>query len=157
MNIDSTREYCMSLPHATENVQWGADLCFKIAGKLFAVMALEPSDHLLSFKCTPEKFVELQEKDGIVPAPYMARAQWVSLQRWEVLRDDELRELLRTSHQLVFGKLTRKQQEMLQAGKKVIATRPKQKKKTAAILKKAIQNKAPKKKTAAASKKRARR
>jgi predicted DNA-binding protein (MmcQ/YjbR family) len=116
MNTELTREHCMSLPHATENVQWGADLCFKIGGKMFAVMALEPSDHLLSFKCTPESFVELQEIEGIVPAPYMARAQWVSLQRWSALRDEELRDLLRTAYELVFAKLTKKAQQELRSG-----------------------------------------
>src|SRR3954447_11730068 len=116
MNTELTREHCMSLPHATENIQWGADLCFKIGGKMFAVMALEPSTHLLSFKCTPESFIELQEIEGIVPAPYMARAQWVSLQRWDALRDDELRQLLRTAYELVFAKLTKKAQEEFKAG-----------------------------------------
>lgn len=134
MNIDSAREFCLSLPHATENIQWDADLCLKIAGKLFAVIATEPGGRVLSFKCTPENFYALQETEGIIPAPYMARAQWVSLERWDVLRDDELRELLRTSYDLVFAKLTRQQQEDLQAGKKVVATRPRPKsvKKTAA-------------------------
>lgn len=122
MNIELTREHCMSLPHATENVQWGADLCFKIGGKMFAVMCLEPSTNVLSFKCTPESFVELQEIEGIVPAPYMARAQWVSLQRWDALRDDELRELLRTAYELIFAKLKKKQQEELRAGKSVAAS-----------------------------------
>jgi predicted DNA-binding protein (MmcQ/YjbR family) len=121
----------MSLPHATENVQWGADLCFKIGGKMFAVMALEPGMHLLSFKCTPESFIDLQEIEGIVPAPYMARAQWVSLQRWDALRDDELRQLLRTAYELVFAKLTKRAQNELRAGETVNASRPRLKKKAA--------------------------
>ena len=128
MNTELTREHCMSLPHATENVQWGADLCFKIGGKMFAVMCLEPSTNVLSFKCTPESFVELQEIEGIVPAPYMARAQWVSLQRWDALRDDELRGLLQTAYELIFAKLTKKTQEELKAGK---VERPESKKKVA--------------------------
>src|SRR3954468_14754908 len=123
MNPELTREHCMSLPHTTENVQWGSDLCFKVGGKMFAVMNLEPSTNVLSFKCTPESFVELQEIDGIVPAPYMARAQWVSLQRWDALRDDELRGLLKTAYELVFAKLTKKAQGELRTGKTGTVTR----------------------------------
>ena len=117
----------MSLPHATENVQWGADLCFKIGGKMFAVMCLEPSTNVLSFKCTPESFIELQEIEGIVPAPYMARAQWVSLQRWDALRDDVLRQLLRTAYELVIAKLTKKVQQELLAGNAARSAQPKKK------------------------------
>ena len=68
MDNESVRAYCLSFPHVTENVQWGADLVFKICGKMFTVISLEPeSDHRMSFKATPEKFAELIERNGIVP------------------------------------------------------------------------------------------
>ena len=74
VDIESIREYCLSLPQVTERVQWGNDLVFKIAGKMFAVTVLEgASKYCLSFKCTEEKFAELIEQDGIDPAPYSAR------------------------------------------------------------------------------------
>ncbi len=55
MNIDWIRKYCLSLPHSTETVQWSDDLVFKIAGKMYTVAALEPGDHWLSFKCSPDE------------------------------------------------------------------------------------------------------
>jgi len=73
MDIEKIRKHCLSLPHATENVQWGADLVFKVDGKMFAVAPLEVAPVCLSFKCTPENFAELCERPGIIPAPYMAR------------------------------------------------------------------------------------
>src|SRR5215467_8768524 len=98
MNIESVRAYCLSFPHATENVQWGNDLVFKIAGKMFAVTVLEAaSKYVLSFKCTPEKFLELTEEDGIDPAPYSARYHWVALESFGVLSEKELKNLLRNS------------------------------------------------------------
>lgn len=127
MNTESVRQFCLSLPHATEQVQWGADLVFKVGGKMFAVAALEAGGNVLSFKATPESFYELQETEGIVAAPYLARAQWVALQRFSVLRDSELKELLATSYGLVFGKLTKKQQAELSgepAEKKSSAKKP---------------------------------
>ena len=103
------RAHCLSFPHATENVQWGNDLVFKIAGKMFAVMVLEgPAKYVMSFKCTEEKFNELIEEEGIDPAPYMARNKWVALERFGVLRDKELKALLRQSYDLVFEKLPKK-------------------------------------------------
>jgi predicted DNA-binding protein (MmcQ/YjbR family) len=113
MNIEWMRQHCLSFPHATENVQWVKDLVFKIGGKMFAVAALEPGDHVFSFKCTPEKFAELIEMPGIVPAPYMARAQWVAFERADVLRRAETKELLRHSYDLVFAKLPKKLQTEL--------------------------------------------
>jgi len=109
MDIESTRAYCLSFPHATEKVQWGNDLVFKIAGKMFAVVVLEgASKYALSFKCTEEKFAELVEQDGIDPAPYSARYHWVALERFNVLSEKELKALLRNSYDLVFAKLPKK-------------------------------------------------
>jgi predicted DNA-binding protein (MmcQ/YjbR family) len=116
MDIESIRRYCMALPLATENVQWGYDLCFKIDGKLFAVTPLEPAPVKLSFKASPENFHDLCERPGIIPAPYMARAQWVALQELNAIADSELRELLAESYRLVFERLPRRRQAELQSG-----------------------------------------
>lgn len=113
MDIDSLRKYCLSFPHATENVQWGYDLCFKVDGKLFAVTPLEVAPVRLSFKCSPENFAELCERDGVKPAPYMARAQWVALEQLNTLPDSELRELLAESYRLVWERLPMKRRAEL--------------------------------------------
>lgn len=114
MNHESVRAHCLSFPHATENVQWGNDLVFKIAGKMFAVMVLEPpAKYVLSFKCTDEKFDELIEQEGIDPAPYMARNKWAALERFDVLSDRELKQLLQNSYQLVHDRLPKKLQAQL--------------------------------------------
>ena len=105
MDIESVRSLCLSLPHVDEKVQWGSDLLFRIGEKMFAVASLEPSDHCLSFKCTPEKFAELVEQEGIIPAPYVARYHWVALERFDALPARELKELLRTAYGLVYEKL----------------------------------------------------
>jgi len=116
MNLESLRAYCLSLPNTTEMIQWGADLLFKIGGKMYAVAATEPGRVVLSFKATPEHFFEYQEREGIIPAPYMARNQWLALERWDALRDDELQELIAISYRLVLEKLPKRVQSELQAG-----------------------------------------
>jgi len=109
MDIESVRKFCLSLPHVTEGIQWGNDLLMRIGNKMFAVIVLEPaSDHVLSFKCTPARFAELVEQEGIVPAPYVARYHWVALERFDALPERELKELLTTSYELVRDKLPKK-------------------------------------------------
>lgn len=105
MDIDRVREYCMSLPHATENLQWGDDLLFKVGGKMFAALVLKPAPVWLSFKCSIEEFAELIERPGIIPAPYMARHHWVALQNHEALGGKELERLLCSSYEMVLAKL----------------------------------------------------
>lgn len=117
MDIESVRKFCLSLPHVDEKVQWENDLLFRIGGKMFAVVALEPSHGvLMSFKCTPEKFAELIEEDGIIPAPYVARYHWVGFESFDVLPDRELQELLTTAYQLVRDKLPKKMKDSLEPG-----------------------------------------
>jgi predicted DNA-binding protein (MmcQ/YjbR family) len=116
MDIESVRTFCLSLPHADEKVQWGNDLLFRIGEKMFAVAALEPSHGVaLSFKCTPEKFAELVEQRGIIPAPYMARHHWVGLERFDSLPDRELKPLLKNAYQMVLEKLPKKVRASLAA------------------------------------------
>ena len=113
MDIEKIRKHCLSLPHATENVQWGADLVFKVDGKMFAVAPLEVAPVCLSFKCTPENFAELCERPGIIPAPYMARAQWVALESPNAIPDEELRMLLGESYWLVWERLPKQRRKAL--------------------------------------------
>jgi predicted DNA-binding protein (MmcQ/YjbR family) len=108
MTIDAVREYCLSMPHATESIQWGNDLLMKVGGKMFAVMALEPARVWIAFKATPEEFAELTERPGIIPAPYSARYHWVGLQTKDALSTPELKQQLRRSYDLVFEKLPKK-------------------------------------------------
>ena len=114
MDIESVRKFCLSLPHVTEDVQWESDLLFRIGNKMFAVVALDPStDHRMSFKCTPEKFAELIEQEGIIPAPYVARYHWVALEHFDAVPQRELKNLLKNAYKLVRDKLPQKIQKQL--------------------------------------------
>jgi predicted DNA-binding protein (MmcQ/YjbR family) len=116
VNLEKLRTHCLAFPGATEQIQWGSDLVFKVGGRMFAVAATEHSAaHRLSFKCTDEGFAELLEYDGIVPAPYLARAHWVALERFDALTDAELRERLREAYATVFAKLSKRAQAEIAA------------------------------------------
>ena len=102
MNVDAIREFCLVFPRATENLQWGDNLCFKIGGKIFVILGLD--DPRLCFKCTPERFGELIEREDIRPAPYVGRYKWVMLDQLDALPNDELKESIRQSYDMVAAK-----------------------------------------------------
>ncbi len=107
MTIDGLRRICMALPGATEDIKWGADLAFTVGGKMFCVVNIEPP-HQMSFKCTPDGFAELIEREGIIPAPYLARAMWIQeSELGTALERRELEALLRSSYDLVLAKLAK--------------------------------------------------
>jgi predicted DNA-binding protein (MmcQ/YjbR family) len=106
MKVDEIREFCLAFPEAKENLQWGDDLCFKIGGKIFTIVGLD--NPRLCFKCTPETFAELIEREDIRPAPYVGRYKWVMLDRLDAVRWDELQELIRVSYEMVAAKAPKK-------------------------------------------------
>ena len=99
MNVDSIRAYCLSFPDATEKLQWGDALCFKVKEKMFAVLGLDKVR--LSFKCTPEVFADLIERPDVRPSPYLGRYHWVMLDRLNALGNGELKDLIRQSYEMV--------------------------------------------------------
>jgi predicted DNA-binding protein (MmcQ/YjbR family) len=105
MNVDAIRKFCLAFPRAAENLQWGDDLCFKIGGKIFAIAGLD--NPRLCFKCAPQTFAELIEREDIHPAPYVGRYKWVMLDRLDAVRTDELEDLIRQSYEMVAAKVPR--------------------------------------------------
>ncbi len=136
MDAEWLRELCLSFPGTTEQIQWGCDLLFKVGRKMYAVTPLEPAPVWLSFKASPEKFAELTERQNVVPAPYLARAQWVALQTRDAVGREELADLLRESDEMVVAKHPKKVRKaianrgsampgarILTAGKKKVASK----------------------------------
>jgi predicted DNA-binding protein (MmcQ/YjbR family) len=98
-------------------VIWGNDLTFKVGGKMFAHAVLEPAPVWLSFKTSPDNFFELTERPNIIPAPYLARAQWVALETRDALSPRELSALLKESYDMIVAKLPKKTRDALGARK----------------------------------------
>jgi predicted DNA-binding protein (MmcQ/YjbR family) len=108
MGIEKLRRFCLSLPHVTEDIKWGNDLCFCIGGKMFCVTGLDSSPTSASFKVKDEEFEEMSRREGFQPAPYMARHKWVYTADIENLSDQEWERYLRQSYELVKAKLPKK-------------------------------------------------
>ncbi|MGN7720314.1 MmcQ/YjbR family DNA-binding protein [Chitinophaga sp. 22620] len=110
--IDKLRAICSQFPGVTEDIKWGADLCFCVGAKMFCVVGIE-APHNFSFKCSEENFEALTEREGVIPAPYMAKHLWVAVRKPSVLKKDELAQLLEESYTMVRNKLPKKVQEKL--------------------------------------------
>src|SRR5208337_28280 len=122
MNVERIREFCLAFPRATEKLQWGDALCFKIGGKIFAILGLD--NPRLCFKCTPETFAELIEREDIRPAPYVGRYKWVMLDSLDAVGWDELRGLMHASYEMVAAKAPGKTVKTKTVKKKKSVPRP---------------------------------
>ena len=108
MTPTALRSFCLKLPAATYDLKWGQDHVYSVGGKMFAVVFdARKGAETVSFKVEEGRFLELTDRPGIVPAPYLARAKWVQLTSLGALGDAELKALLARSHALVCAKLTR--------------------------------------------------
>jgi predicted DNA-binding protein (MmcQ/YjbR family) len=119
MDNERIRELCMALPHVAETVNWGHHLVYwagdrELGGKMFAMTDLDGSGTgVLWFHCGAERFHELLEVDGIIPSPYLAKAHWVTLERWDALRPRQIEEELRRARDLIFAKLPQRTKALL--------------------------------------------
>jgi predicted DNA-binding protein (MmcQ/YjbR family) len=112
VTTDAIRTCCSALPHSREEVKWGNDLVFTIAGKMFAVAEMTGRDFgRYSFKCAPEEFEGLLLRPGIIPAPYLARAGWVCVVEPAAMDPVEAAERLRESYRLVASRLPKRVRE----------------------------------------------
>jgi len=121
MDAETARAFLLKLPHVAETQQWGDNLLFwvgdkAIGGKMFSVMNLDGVDRghgIISYSAGPERFSELLEREGIKPAPYMARNHWVAVDRWSAWRNAEWQNELRAAHEITFAKLPQRTRDVL--------------------------------------------
>ena len=110
MNVEELRSLALRLPGVTEDIKWGHDLCFLIGEKMFLVLGPDNIPVSASFKTGDEKFEELIVREGLIPAPYLARNKWVMVKDISVLDRNEWQEHIQRSYDLVFAKLPKKLQ-----------------------------------------------
>ena len=107
MNIDFLQQFCGQLPAVTSDVKWDDDLCFSIGGKMFCVAGLGHPPKI-AFKVRDDEFEEMSCREGLCPAPYMARAKWVLVTDVSKLNRQEWEKYIKQSYNLVVGKLPKK-------------------------------------------------
>jgi predicted DNA-binding protein (MmcQ/YjbR family) len=152
MDVERLRAFLLTLPHTVETRQWGNNLVFwvgdkAIGGKMFALINLDdPGPRLartdLSFATDPERFHQLLETEGVIPAPYLARAHWIAIQSLNAntFPRTDLEDLLREANTLTYTKLparvrttlalpTSQQKRLIKERRALLAQQEKKKKK----------------------------
>lgn len=106
MDIESVREYCLSLPLATEDFPFDeSTLVFRVGGRIFAMIDLERTEWFV-LKCNPDRALDLREQYAeISPAWHMNKKHWNQLNLFCHLSDELVCSLIRHSYALVVQKL----------------------------------------------------
>ena len=109
MNIEEVREYCLSLPYATEDFPFDeTTLVFRIEQKIFAMVDLENTEWFV-LKCEPEYAIDLRDKHPeITGAWHMNKKHWNQLNLFGKLNDDLIRRLICHSYNEVVKKLPKR-------------------------------------------------
>ena len=114
MDLDAIRSHCLALPGVTEDTPWEEHFAYKVGGKMFVITsAMNPVS--MSIKVTPEDFSELTEREGVTPAPYLAKHNWVRLDKPTVVSARELKRLMTAAYHLIKAKLPKKLQREIEA------------------------------------------
>lgn len=119
MDNERIREICLAMPDVKETLNWGHHLVYwvggrEIGGKMFAMTDVDGTGRgVLWFHCGAERFHELQEIEGIFASPYLAKAYWVTMERWDVLRPRQIEEELKQARALIYEKLPRRTRNLL--------------------------------------------
>lgn len=109
MNVESIREYCLSLPCAKEYFPFDeTTLAFRVLGRIFAMIDLDDTKWFV-LKCEPERALQLREEHAEISAAWhMNKKHWNQIDLYGHLSDELVSTLIRHSYSQVVKKLTRK-------------------------------------------------
>jgi predicted DNA-binding protein (MmcQ/YjbR family) len=113
-DLESIQAYCQALPGTTEDIKWEHNLVFSVAEKMYALVALDQQPPHLCFRTTPELFEVLTQREGIIPAPYLARYKWVTAQSLTALSEEETKHFIKESYKMTVAKLPKRVRAALQ-------------------------------------------
>ena len=115
MNLEELREYCLSLPHVTEDMPFDEDiLVFRICNRIFVLTSLESVPLRVSLKCNPERAIALREQypDKIVAGYHLNKKHWNTV-LLESLPLTLIKEMIQHSYDQVLAKVPKKDKEAL--------------------------------------------
>jgi predicted DNA-binding protein (MmcQ/YjbR family) len=119
MDAAALRAWCLAQPGAVEEFPFGPEhSVFKVAGKMFALSALDREPLNVSMKCEPELAVQLRNTyPEIRPGYHLNKRHWNTIALDGELPDQMVRDLVEDSYDLVFGALPKRTRERIDAGR----------------------------------------
>ena len=117
MNIEDIREYCISKKGVTEEFPFDeVTLVFKVMGKMFLLSGLDNVPLAFNVKCEPDRALKLRESyPSVLPGYHMSKRHWNTVEVDGSLSNDQLREMIDHSYELIAEGLTRKLKDELAA------------------------------------------
>ena len=107
MDLAAFREYCLRKRGATEGTPFGETvLVFKVAGKIFALAALDEIPATVNLKCDPDLALELRDRyEQVRPGYHMNKKHWNTVEPGGEIPDSDLRKMVDHSYELVVKSL----------------------------------------------------
>jgi predicted DNA-binding protein (MmcQ/YjbR family) len=124
MNVKKLHDFCATLPGATRDLKWrfedSVHPVFSVGSRMFAMFTMKKDKlaDVLMFKADDVRFLELTDREGFMPMPYLARAKWIKVEGARRISDAEARELLTEAHRIIMAKLSKKKQREIAEGAK---------------------------------------
>ena len=115
VDADELRAWCLGQPAAVDDFPFGpATSVFKVAGKMFALSALDRTPLEVSAKCEPELAVALRATyPAIRPGYHLNKRHWNTITLDGSLADQFVRDLLEDSYDLVVSALPKRVRDQL--------------------------------------------
>jgi predicted DNA-binding protein (MmcQ/YjbR family) len=115
MDAAKLRACCLARPGAVEDFPFGPETSvFKVAGKMFALSALDRSPLEVSLKCEPEIAVSLRATYGAIrPGYHLNKRHWNTITLDRTVSDRLVRDLVEDSYDLVVSALPKRTREAL--------------------------------------------
>lgn len=104
MYLDEIRDFALSLdPEIEECFPFGTEtFVYKIAGKIFLLMAFDEENLWVNLKCDPELAIELRERHpAIIPGYHMNKKHWNTVIMDGSLREEVIKDMIVQSYKLV--------------------------------------------------------
>ena len=107
MDVETFREYCLNKPRVTEGTPFGEDnLVFKVAGKMFALAALDEIPTTVNLKCDPDLALELRDRyEQVRPGYHMNKKHWNTVNLEGAIPPAEIVKMIDHSYDLVVKSL----------------------------------------------------
>ena|SRR5688572_8374633 len=115
LTYDEVRDYVLAQIGAVEEFPFGPGArVFKVMGKMFALMSVDQPQTTISLKCDPFIAEVLRENyKAVVPAYHMNKQHWNTVLIDGTISDDEIRDMIDASYDLVVSGLPRKDKDAL--------------------------------------------
>lgn len=113
MTLEVLQQLAQQLPGVHFDIKWESHLCFNVAEKMFVITSPDDVPIRASFKVDAETVDAWIARDGVIPAPHLARYKWVQIDDITRLSMEEWEQALHESYRLVAGGLTVKKRKEL--------------------------------------------